>query len=104
VRLATWFSGVFCAYVIAARAVLAALNAGMISQTLEPAASLFISGLMFVFRPAYPLLKPIGLLEGQYWKLPSTGGFILATLLYCLFFLAAGLLFDKIRTGTPVSR
>ena len=71
----------FVAYVALALALLRLLARG-VPAAVEAAISLFVVPVMYIFRPVYPLLDRLGLLEGDWWRLPSTGGFALATALY----------------------
>lgn len=62
--------------------------------------SIFIAPLFYIFRPLYPLLKPLGLLEGEWWTLPSAAGMALCTAVYAVLLYAAGLIILQILNGT----
>ncbi|MBL8140296.1 MAG: hypothetical protein JNM38_04275 [Acidobacteria bacterium] len=71
----------FMAYVALALLLLRLLARG-VPAALEAAISLVVLPVMYIFRPVYPLLDRLGLLEGDWWQMPSTAGFALATALY----------------------
>ena len=75
-------AALFITYITAALILMAAQNAELIPHVLEPVFSLLVSPMHFLFRPIYPLLRLLGMLEGEYWVLPSPSGFVLGATLY----------------------
>jgi len=56
-----------------------------------PAAATNILSIVYIpFLPFVSLFKKIGLSSGEYWTLPSLGGFFLASIVYCLILFGIG--------------
>lgn len=51
---------------------------------LEPVLAVMAAPLLFIFRPLYPLLRPLGLVEGEWMQGPKPLGVLLGACLYGL--------------------
>jgi hypothetical protein len=83
-------------YVIAAVASLWTINQG-VARPVEAVLSAIALPLFFIFAPLYPALERFNLMAGELWRLPSTVGMMLATLLYAAIAYVTALALAKVR-------
>jgi hypothetical protein len=81
----------FITYVVIAGALLRLLNT-QLPPSIDIIIQLIIAPMFFIFRPFYPLLNRLGLMEGEWWRLPSLGGMVLSCVVYAAFLYIVGVL------------
>ena len=69
--------------VVVAVASLFMINLG-VPRPVEPFLSVLAAPLFIIFVPLYPMLDASGLMTGEYFRLPSKLGLVLATAAYAL--------------------
>jgi hypothetical protein len=67
--------------VIAAAAALFIVNQG-VPRPVETVLSVIAFPLFVIFVPLYPVFERVGMMAGEFWRLPSTTGLVLGTVLY----------------------
>lgn len=82
----------------AAFASLALLNHNP-PRFLEPALSLIAAPLLYIFKPIYPILRPLGMVEGEWMRLPTLGGMVIGSLIYGIIIFAIQALLTHRKAG-----
>lgn len=75
-------------YVLLAAASLYAINRG-VPKSLETMLSIVAAPFFVMFVPLYPALESLGLMSGEYFRLPSAIGLVVATATYAVIAYAA---------------
>ena len=66
------------------------LNSGGVPPALEGVLAIIVAPSLIIFEPLYPIMRPLGLMEGEWLRAPSflgiiVGSFVYSILLWVLF-------------------
>jgi len=95
------FLTVFSLYGISVAGLILTLNF-VPSNDVKLVVGVYALPLMFAFYPIYPALDLLGLLEGEWWAIPTPLGFVVGTVVYGILLFSIGklILFFKNRRQT----